>query len=372
MPRPFTALVKPASSACNMRCRYCFYADEARSRSVANYGLMSTGTLERLVEKAFAYATGPVSFAFQGGEPTLAGLDFYRALIEYEKKYNARRLPVSNAIQTNGLLIDGTWAGFLRENRFLVGLSMDGYGALHDSLRPDAAGNGTFARACEAAEVMTKSHVDFNILCVVSGPVARHGGKVYRYFRNRRFNYLQFIPCLDPLDGAPGEWSLTAGDYARFLRETFALYYDDFMSGHPVSVRQFDNYVGMLLGQPPESCGMSGVCANYFTVEGDGSVYPCDFYVLDEWKMGNINEDSIEDMASSEAARRFVELSRPVNEKCRACRWLPLCRGGCRRNREPIAENTLNQFCAAYESFFEYACEGLRRIAAAVHARGNR
>ncbi len=369
MTRPFTALVKPASSACNMRCRYCFYADEARSRAVANYGMMSLDTLECLVKKALTYAAGPVSFAFQGGEPTLAGLDFYRALMEMEKKYNARRLPVANAIQTNGLLIDDEWAAFLRENRFLVGLSLDGYGALHDALRPDAAGDGTFARACRAAEVMAKREVDFNILCVVSGPVARHGEKVYRYFRKRHFDYLQFIPCLDPLDGAPGEWSLSAEDYGRFLRETFALYYDDFMAGRPVSVRQFDNYVGMLLGRPPESCGMSGVCASYFTVEGDGSVYPCDFYVLDEWKMGNVREDSIEAMASSEAARRFVDVSRPINEKCAACRWLSLCRGGCRRNREPVSENALNQFCPAYQAFFEYAYEGLRRIAAAVAAR---
>ncbi|MBR3504871.1 MAG: anaerobic sulfatase maturase [Clostridia bacterium] len=368
MPRPFTALVKPASSACNMRCRYCFYADEARSRAVANYGLMTLDTLESLVEKAFAYASGPVSFAFQGGEPTLAGLDFYRALAALEKKHNRRRLPVSNAIQTNGLLIDAEWAEFLRENRFLVGLSLDGYGALHDALRLDAAGGGTFARVCEAADLMTKKGVDFNILCVVSGPVARHAGKVYRYLRSR-FQYLQFIPCLDPLDGAPGDWSLSAADFGRFLKETFALYYDDFMSGRPVSVRQFDNYVGMLLGRPPESCGMSGVCSSYFTVEGDGSVYPCDFYVLDEWKMGNVNTDSIEAMASSEAARRFVALSRSVNEKCAACRWLPLCRGGCRRNREPIAENTLNQFCPAYEAFFDYAYDGLCRIAAAVRGR---
>ena len=135
------------------------------------------------------------------------------------------------------------------------------------------------------------------------------------------------------------------------------------------SVRQFDNYVGMLLGRPPESCGMSGACASYFTVEGDGSVYPCDFYVLDEWKMGNVREDSIEAMASSEAARRFVDVSRPINEKCAACRWLSLCRGGCRRNREPVSENALNQFCPAYQAFFEYAYEGLRRIAAAVAAR---
>ncbi len=372
MPRPFSALVKPASSACNMRCRYCFYADEARSRAVANYGVMSGETLEILVRKAFDYATGPVSFTFQGGEPTLAGLDFYRRLIALEKQYNARRVPVNNAIQTNGLLIDEAWAAFLREHRFLVGLSMDGYGALHDALRPDAAGEGTFARVCGAAALFDRHGVDYNILCVVTAPAARRAEKLYRYFCNRRFRYLQLIPCLDALDGGGGDWSLTAADYARFLNGTFRLYYDGFMRGDYVSVRLFDNYVRMLMGEPPESCGMAGVCASWLTIEGDGGVYPCDFYVLDEWRLGNIREDGIEALMTGAAARRFVETSRPVHEKCAACRWYPLCRGGCRREREPFADGRpgLNRLCGAYQAFFEENAQNLERMAAAAMRAG--
>ena len=363
MPGPFSALIKPASSACNMRCRYCFYADESESRSVANMGMMSYETLENLVRKAFDYAGGPVSFAFQGGEPTLAGLDFYRTLIALEKRYNTKRLPVSNALQTNGLMIDDAWAAFLGENRFLVGLSMDGYAALHDGLRRDAALNGTFSRVRQAADALDRHHVEYNILSVVTSGMARRAGRVYRYLRDSHFRYLQFIPCLDPFSGGRGDWSLTAADYGAFLRETFDGYYDDFMSGRYVSVRQFDNYIMMLRGRPPESCGMSGLCMSCMTIEGDGGVYPCDFYVLDRWKMGNINEDGIPALLNSPAQTAFVDVSRPVQAECRQCEWYPLCRGGCRRHREtPDGSIGANRFCESYRSFFPYAIDRMKKM----------
>ena len=367
MPGPFSALIKPASSACNMRCRYCFYADEALSRSVANYGVMTEEVLEELVKKVFSWATGPVTLAFQGGEPTIAGLPFYRKLTALEKQYNTRRLPVTNALQTNGLLIDDEWAAFLGENRFLVGLSMDGYQAIHDALRPDAASRGTFSRVREAAERLDRRGVDYNILCVVSRGIARHARKVYSYLKNNHFSYLQFIPCLDSLAGEGGEWSLSAEDYGVFLKETFDAWYADFTSGRYVSIRQFDNYISMLLGRMPESCGMSGVCLSPMTIEGDGGVYPCDFYVLDEWKMGNIARDGIDDLLKSDARRAFMESSKPVEEKCRACPWYSICRGGCRRHRmDARGALGLNRFCQSYEMFFSYAMERLRKAAAMV------
>ena len=374
MRKSFAALVKPASSACNMRCRYCFYADVSRSRAVQNYGLMTPDTLEALVKKAFDYADGQVAFTFQGGEPTLAGLSFYRTLIELEKRCNTRRVPVRHAIQTNGLLLDGEWADFLRDNNFLTGLSMDGCRVRHDGARVDAQGEGTFSRVCDAADLLKKHGADFNILCVVTGPIARDGAKAYTYLRGRGFRHLQFIPCLDSFGGETTPYSLNARDYARFLCDTFSAYYDDFMAGRFTSVRLFDNYVQMLMGLPPESCGMAGQCAPYFTVEGDGSVYPCDFYVLDEWKMGNIRTDAVEDMIRGEVAARFVQSSLPAHEKCLSCRWRPLCRGGCRRNREPFESGRpgLNAYCEAFSAFFEYAYEkmcGMARIAARNQSR---
>ena len=167
MRKSFAALVKPASSACNMRCRYCFYADVSRSRAVQNYGLMTPDTLEALVKKAFDYADGQVAFTFQGGEPTLAGLSFYRTLIELEKRCNTRRVPVRHAIQTNGLLLDGEWADFLRDNNFLTGLSMDGCRVRHDGARVDARGEGTFSRVCDAADLL-KSTARTSTYCASS------------------------------------------------------------------------------------------------------------------------------------------------------------------------------------------------------------
>ena len=163
---PISVLIKPASSLCNMRCKYCFYADITDNREVKSYGIMSEETLENLIKKAFEYASGSATFAFQGGEPTLAGLDFYRKLLQLEQKYNVKKIPVQNAIQTNGYVIDEEWAKFLAENKFLVGLSLDGTRDIHDSLRVDAAGKGTFSRVEKTAKLFKKHGVEFNILCV--------------------------------------------------------------------------------------------------------------------------------------------------------------------------------------------------------------
>lgn len=352
---PISVLIKPASSLCNMRCKYCFYSDIADNREVKSYGIMSEATLENLIKRAFEYASGSATFAFQGGEPTLAGLDFYRKLIELEDRYNTNGIPVQNALQTNGYIIDDEWAEFLGKNKFLVGLSLDGTKDIHDALRVDAAGKGTFSRAQRAARLLRKHGVEFNILCVVNNFVARSPKKVYDALKE--FGFIQFIPCLDGFDGEKKVFSLSAQRYTEFLKVTFREYYKDFCAGHPVSVRNFDNYVGMLLGRRPENCAMAGVCTCYTVVEGDGSVFPCDFYVLDEWKLGNINEASFEELTTCELARKFVSVSTHRSEECTTCKWFPLCRGGCRREREPITDGTpsLNRFCESYKQFFE-AC----------------
>ena len=360
---PISVLIKPASSLCNMRCKYCFYADITDNREVKSYGIMSEETLENLIKKAFEYASGSATFAFQGGEPTLAGLDFYRKLLEFEKKYNVNKIPVQNAIQTNGFIIDEEWAKFLADNKFLVGLSMDGTKDIHDSLRIDAAGKGTFARVQKTARLFNKLGVEFNILCVVNNFIARSPKKVYDSLKE--YGFIQFIPCLDTFDGEKKVFSLTPERYTEFLKVTFNEYYKDFCAGHPISVRNFDNYIGMLLGRPPENCAMAGVCTCYTVVEGDGSVFPCDFYVLDEWKLGNINENSFAELITGDMAKKFVGVSTHRNEECKECRWYPLCRGGCRREREPIIDGTpsLNRFCECYKKFFDACYPKMEEIA---------
>ena len=166
---PLSLLIKPASSACNMRCGYCFYADEAMNRAVASYGMMSEETIENIVRKACAFAEGSLSIGFQGGEPTLRGLPFFRHFASLLRKYNTKNLRVTLALQTNGLLLDEEWARFLHDEHFLVGLSIDGTQSVHDRLRKDAFGEGTFERVLAAAQLLEKHKVDFNVLTVVTG-----------------------------------------------------------------------------------------------------------------------------------------------------------------------------------------------------------
>ena len=288
-------LIKPASGLCNLNCRYCFYHDIVEKREQASYGLMTEDTLAAVLEKALAAASHSCTIAFQGGEPTLAGLDFFRKAVELQRRLNVNRVQVYNSIQTNGLLLDSQWAAFFRENHFLVGLSLDGMKDTHDLYRLDAQGQGTFNRAARVLQLLESHGVAYNILTVVNRATAQHVEKIYRFYQRNRWGYLQFIPCLDPLGEEPGSqaYSLTPEAYGDFLCRLFDLWYRDAKVGRAPSIRQFENYVEMLLGYPPEACGMAGVCGMQHVVEADGSVYPCDFYVLDGYRLGNLRENSL-------------------------------------------------------------------------------
>lgn len=360
---PVSLLIKPVSGLCNMACKYCFYADVMDNRQTPYYGKMNEETLDMLVRKVFLYAEKSASFAFQGGEPTLAGIAFYEKLIELQEKYNVKGIRVFNSIQTNGYELDRAWANFFKKHNFLVGLSMDGYRELHDSLRVDRKNCGTYTKVERAAKLMADVGVDFNILTVVNNFVARYPRRVFEHLK--KYQYLQFIPCIDSFDGEKEKYSLSIERYTKFLKETFDCYYENIMKDNYVSVRNFDNYIGILLGRRPENCAMNGRCAPYFLIEGDGSVYPCDFYVLDKWKIGNIVEDSFESLGSSEVMQNFISESCHIDEKCRECEWGFLCRGGCKRDREPIIDGIpgKNRYCECYQEFFKYAYSRMIKIA---------
>lgn len=352
---PITLLIKPASGLCNMRCLYCFYADVAKSRTISSYGIMDIGTLEIVVKKAVEYAgRSPVTFIFQGGEPALAGLDFYRQLVMLEKKLGAYAY---NSIQTNGLIIDGEWARFFAENRFLVGLSLDGTKQLHDSFRLDPEGRGTYARIKKAASALKAAGAEFNILCVVTSPLARHGAQVVGTLIKDGYKYLQFIPCIDEPNGGTSAFSLTAERWGEFLCAVFDRYYAMIKIGAPISIRPLDNFLERLSGLVPSCCGFEGKCTPTLVIESDGSVYPCDFYALDEFRLGNIREASFAELLCSEPFLKFVAESEQVDPACAGCRWYALCRGGCRRYREQQIGGglKLNKLCAGYRRFFEYA-----------------
>ena len=360
-------LIKPASGNCNMRCRYCFYADELDNREIRSYGKMSVDTMHTIVDKAMEYGDYECTIAFQGGEPTLAGLDFYRELVAYVTAHeNPKKLKIHYALQTNGYLINEEWAAFLGENHFLVGVSLDGLKEIHDRYRLDAAGKGTYQRVISAIRLLEKHQVEYNILTVVTAATARNGQKIYNYCKKNHFGYQQYIECLDPIGEEPGqhEYSLTPEKYGEFLKSMFDAWYLDMRSGTYVYNRYFENLMMIMAGQQPESCNMRGVCGKQWVFEADGSVYPCDFYALDQWCLGNINKNSFEEMDQKRDELGFIQWSMRRQEDCQKCRWFGLCRNGCRRNREPVtAEHTnRNYFCKSYQMFFEYAYPRLEEI----------
>ena len=361
-------LIKPASANCNMDCKYCFYKCLSSHREEYSKGFMKEETLETLVREAIAYADGSLTFAFQGGEPTLAGLDFFQKAVEMQQKYNNKKLQIENTIQTNGLLIDEKWARFLGEHRFLVGLSLDGPKKMHDRCRKDAAGQDTFARIMHSVQLLEQYHVDYNVVTVVTNDTAKQASFLYKFWKRNHYPFVQFIPCMDEIKRQDGTqersiYAVEPEQYGKFLCELFDLWYADFAAGETMDIRMFSNLAQMAAGYPAEECGMNGCCNCYFVVEGDGSVYPCDFYCMDAWKLGTVNDGFVQ-MKTSEKAKAFVEASRPVCAACQECPHFSLCRGGCRRWREPFVDGKpgLNQLCSAYRMFFAHAAERMERL----------
>ena len=360
-------LIKPASGSCNMRCRYCFYADEQDKREVYSYGRMTVDTMKSIVEKAMEYADHDCTIAFQGGEPTLIGLEFYQELVEYVAAHkNPKHLRIHYALQTNGYLMDERWAEFFAKHHFLIGVSLDGTREVHDRYRVDAEGKGTYQKVLAAIRLLEAYQVEYNILTVVNAASARNAQKIYNFFKKTGIRYQQYIECLDPIGEVPGqhEYSLTPARYEHFLKSIFDAWYLDMKSGTYVYNRYFENLMMILDGQRPESCSMNGRCGRQWLIEADGSTYPCDFYALDEWRLGNINQDSFEQMDEKREALGFVQWSRQIPEQCKNCKWFGLCRNGCRRNREPVTADCtqVNYFCPAYQGFFEYAYPRLVEI----------
>ena len=361
---PLSILLKPASSGCNLRCAYCFYADEAKVRTVPNYGRMPEAVSHALIEKAVKAAGDSVTFLFQGGEPTLAGLDFFRDFVSHVKKTVPPKLAVHYAIQTNGILLDQEWCRFFKENNFLAGLSLDGSRECHDRFRLDGNGKGTYDRVQQAARQLERAGVEYNVLTVVTGYLARHVQSAFSSLCRQGFRFQQYIPCLDPLEEERGGqgYSLSPARYEAFLKMLFDLWYRELEQGRYWSIRYFDNLLWMLEGHAPEQCSMRGCCGLQYLVEADGSVYPCDFYGLDEFRLGNIRDDAWEDLDRARESLGFIEASRRIPEKCGQCRWYPLCRNGCRRDRVLEGEELgRSYYCEAYAGFFTYALPRLGR-----------
>lgn len=367
-------MIKPVSGLCNMRCKYCFYMDEMYNRNVADYGRMSEETLELIIRQSMEEAGREVTFSFQGGEPTLRGLAFYEKALDLQDRYNRRRVKVHNLLQTNGYDLDEEWCRFFKENRFLIGLSLDGIWRTHDANRVSPDGGGTFSRCLDSAKRLKKFGVEFNVLTVVNRQTAPRIRKIYQQYEKWGFAYQQYIACLDPVGEEKGgrSYSLSPLSYGQFLCELFDVWYEDWKRGKQPYIRNFENYIGALLGYLPESCEQGRGCTVQFVIEADGSVFPCDFYMLDEFCLGNIREGTFEDMRRMGAEMGFASDAESFSEDCSVCRYEFLCHGGCRRHwyGKDKAEGRGNCFCESYKMFFGQCFEGLERVAAGICERG--
>ena len=343
-------LIKPASSLCNMKCEYCFYHDESTHRDVAFKGLMNEEIVENLIRKVFEAEQEYVLFAFQGGEPTLAGLDFFKNFVHKVNQYNILKIPVEYTLQTNGIVIDESWAHFLRENKFLIGLSFDGAYALHNKMRYDVKGQATYKQVLKTLKLFNQYGVEYNVLSVVTQQMADNIHEVYYELKKNGVKFMQFIPCLNPLDCEETlSYTLTNDKYYEFLVNLFDLWYKDFMNKEYYSVRYFDNLFYIYVGQSAEQCGMQGHCNIQFVVEGNGDVYPCDFYCLDKYLLGNIKAMSFEQLISTTTATNFINDSIGYSEECKKCEAFKLCQSGCRRYKD---KNGKYIYCDAFKKFY--------------------
>ena len=364
---PITVLIKPASSLCNMSCEYCFYCDEANKRTHDSYGFMSEKTLKNTIRKTMLRAEGSIHYAFQGGEPTLCGIDFFKKALAYQRQYNKNNIEVSNALQTNGFTLTDEWCSFFKKNNFLIGLSVDGTEKIHNSYRHTKSGDSTFERVINSAKLLDKYNVDYNILTVVTSDVAKNISDIYHFYKKQGWKYQQYIACLDPIDEERGtkSYSLTSEIYGEFLIKLFDLWDKDYKKGKNPYNRQFINYINLAGGYMAESCEHNGVCGIQTVVEADGSVYPCDFYAMDEYCLGNFNENNMSEIDEKRLEIGFIEKSFKLDSGCRECKYYRVCRGGCQRNRDFNPDSGLysNYFCKAYKIFFDACYDRILEIA---------
>ena len=363
-------LIKPASGDCNVACRYCFYRRVSAMHGPGAHR-MSDDVLQALIRRYLKLRLPQSVFAWQGGEPALMGLDFFRRAIALMQQHGRNRQSVSNALQTNGLLIDHDWCKFLREYSFLVGLSLDGPANLHDHYRVWADGGGTHADVLRTFRLFQETGVEFNVLAVVSDVSAPHARTIYRYFRDLGLFHMQFIPCIetDPQTHKPTPFSVSPEAFADFLCELFDAWLPEAMDC--VSIRLFDGLLNRELTGNTNLCYLDGSCGECPVVEYNGDVYPCDFFVRPALKLGNIMASPLEKIMARPRARRFRNSRRKILDECKDCPWRDLCRGGCLKDRERIAGafNVPAYFCETYKRFFEHAMDPIKTLAAEVRSR---
>ena len=381
-------LAKPIGARCNLACDYCYYLDKTRLLGQPHGAAMSDAVLDSFVRQICETTLAPViDFAWHGGEPTLAGIPFFQRAIELQHRYAGGR-PVRNCLQTNGTLLNDEWGAFLAANGFLVGLSLDGPESITDAHRRNYAGAGAFANVMRGLRVLQRHGVEVNALAVVSRQSVAEPLKVYRFLKDCGLRHIQFIPVVErlaqdgSLAGPPGTelqgesltmapWSVPPERYGEFL----VTIYDDWVRNDVgrVFVQLFDVAMYAWMGYKAPLCWFTEECGNALAMEHDGQIYSCDHYVYPEFRLGNLLQRPLADLARSEAQEAFGRAKAELPGYCRSCSVRFACHGECPKRRfakSPKGEPGLNYLCPAYKRFFRHVDPTMKRMA--KHLRAGR
>ncbi len=327
---------------------------------------MSEETLEKMVKDYLALRFEVSSFAFQGGEPTLMGLDFYKKTIELQKKYGADGQVISNALQTNAVLLDDQWCSFLHEYKWLVGISLDGPQKYHDQYRRNHADRGTWQKVMDAIACCKKHKVEFNILVLLNNLNADHPDELFDFFTSLGIDFLQFVPCVenDPYTGQLAHFCVSPEQYGRFMSRIF----DRWLEYGPtrLSVRLFDSIMNYILTGHHTNCSFMPRCNDYIVIEHTGQAYCCDFFVQPEWLLGSLHETTIDKLFDNHVKKKFSKNKRDLANKCVTCRHSQICRGGCPKDRITINQcySDPSYLCEGYRMFFDHALPILKQLTA--------
>ncbi len=365
-------LIKPTGPDCNLRCNYCFYRQKAGMFGGKTHR-MSDRVLDEMIRQAMEM--GVTTFSWQGGEPTLMGLDFFKKAVDAEIRYGSPGMVVANALQTNAVLLDRRWAEFLAEYRFLVGASIDGPARLHDHYRKDIKGQGTHASVMEAVRILREHGVEVNALVLLNDRNVLEPDEVYGFLKENEFYFMQFVPCVEPGGPStgsrrmPAPFSIAPEDYGRFLVRVFDLWVEDFPG---VSVRDFDDLLLRELGRPPGTCMVSDHCADYVVIEHNGDAFCCDFFVNAGWRLGNILETPLAEIARSPRLEEFRRAKAELGAGCAECEFLSCCWGGCQKHRIALGGEPTepSYFCVAYKTLYSHALPKMPKLAELLRQAG--
>lgn len=342
--RKVTVLIKPTSANCNLRCKYCFYFDVEDNRKEKICKRLDIHKLDIMIKNISSDLTcdDELTIAFQGGEPTLIGVDFYYNFIK--KMEGIKDGPrIKYLIQTNGFKLDDEWFDLFRKNDFLVGLSLDCIEHIHNKYRTDGLEKGTFNEVLITKEKLEQHQVEYNILSVLTSDLANYPDEVFEFILESGIKYIQFILCVDSLDeNKKHMYALNGAKMYKFYSVIFELWLIELSKGNYISIKLFDDILMLLLYGQETACGMLGRCNMQNIIEADGSVYPCDFYALDEFRVGSIYGMSLKELHNSEKVQNFIESKEELPKICYDCRCFHICFGGCKRVRNIYIDKTQN------------------------------